>query len=134
MEAVGGLSDCSDKSQHWRANSSRNSPGCRRETRSLKNLKCCSIKCDSLDSGTIFLDNFDIRTKRCITFHFLQKAYKTSALFVWTAYLFGLGSSLELRLTEPDEGKPVCQVTLLDLLCTMGEVCPTARDTCTHLH
>lgn len=28
----------------------------------------------------------------------------------------------------------LCQVTLLDLLCTVGEVCPTARDTCTHLH
>lgn len=28
----------------------------------------------------------------------------------------------------------LCQVTLLDLLCTMGEVCPTARDTCTRLH
>lgn len=28
----------------------------------------------------------------------------------------------------------LCQVALLDLLCTTGEVCPAARDTCTRSH
>lgn len=88
MQAVRELSDCSDKSQYWRANSSRNSPGCRRETRSLKNLKCCSIKCDSLDSGMIFLDNFDIRQKGVLLSISCRKLKKAApSLFGQPIYL-----------------------------------------------
>lgn len=42
----------------------------------IKKTQVCSIKCDGLDSGVIFLDNFGIGTKRCIVFHFLGEAYR----------------------------------------------------------
>lgn len=47
-----------------------------RDKKIIKKAKCCSINCDGLDSGVIFLDNFGIGTNRCIDFHFLGETYR----------------------------------------------------------
>lgn len=123
MQAVGGLHDCSDQSQDWRENGGRNLPqGKPKVKKIIKKTQVCSIKCDGLESGVIFLDNFGIGTKRCFVFHFLGEEKKCPPY---------LGSPLirPWQLSQAENQSQMWanlpRVTLMDVLHTMA-VCPAA--------